>query len=176
MKTTFILLLATVLTLGCQSPKDKHRAPEEESPSVDAAFVEPLSMDDSHVTETVAFQGKEYKLSIDRLSDESLPRVKGLDGDEFVDNRITLRVTAGAAHTLLNREFTRAAFADELQGEPVTAYRLEALTFDKATAAGLVFIVSLGYPQSDLFVPIRLVVDYSGRLSMSPGSLIDEEE
>ena len=43
---------------------------------------------------------------------------------------------------------------------------LEGLVYDTVSTGGLVFAASVSYPQSDLYVPIRLVVTFDGKVSM----------
>ena len=55
----------------------------------------PQRMQVSDTKTTITYRGKEYRSSVVRRPDESLPVVKNEQGERFVDNSITLRITCG---------------------------------------------------------------------------------
>ena len=51
---------------------------------------------------------------------------------------------------------------------------LEGLVYDKTTPQGIIYAASVCYPQSDLYVPLRLTVSADGKISMAKEELLEE--
>lgn len=134
----------------------------------------PERMPLSDVTNHVHFGGKDYETRVFRSADETLPRVKDQDGQEFIDNRIRLRVSTGG-RILLDRSFTKADFATLVEARMLEHSLLEGMVYDTVSARGLIFAASVSYPQSDLYVPIRLFVAPDGRVMMERSDLLEED-
>ena len=161
-----------VCLLSCSSGKADAEGGAQAGAEADMQGVEQPVMTPHEARETVDYMGKTFALTIHRRPDESLPHVVGLEGDEFVDNRIALRVKADGK-LLVDRDFSRQSFAGLVPAGELRNCRLEAFLFEEATPQGLLFTAGLGYPQSDMFIPIRVVVGYGGQVSMEKGSLMD---
>ena len=56
---------------------------------------------------------------------------------------------------------------------PVFFALLEGIVYDTVTAQGMVFAASVSYPQSDLYVPIRLTFTAGGHVSMETEDLLE---
>lgn len=121
----------------------------------------------------VTFQGKEYKISLNRRPDDSLETVKSEVGDTFIDNRITLHITQGNK-VVIDKAFTKHSFASVVSAQFMQKSILEGMVFDKTTSKGMVFAVSVSYPQTDLYIPIALTVDSNGKISMVQEELMEE--
>lgn len=52
---------------------------------------------------------------------------------------------------------------------------LEGLIYDKTTTEGFIYIVSISYPQSDLYVPIKLTITTNGSIRMEKEELIENQ-
>ena len=70
----------------------------------------PQRMQVSDTKVTITYKGKEYRSSVVRRPDDSLPIVKNEQGEKFVDNSITLRITCGGKQ-IVDRVFTKESFA-----------------------------------------------------------------
>lgn len=125
----------------------------------------PERMPMSDVTHHIRFGGREYEAHVFRTADETLPVVKNQEGQEFIDNCVRLRVSTGN-RIILNRSFTKDDFASLVEDRLLKHSLLEGLVYDTVSTGGLVFAASVSYPQSDLYVPIRLVVTFDGKVSM----------
>ncbi|EJW98513.1 hypothetical protein, secreted [gut metagenome] len=127
----------------------------------------------SEVTTKVSFRGKVYHSTVVRKPDESLPKVINEQGEKFVDNRIILTLTCDGK-TVLHRTFTKESFASLVDAKFMKHALLEGVVLDEPSAQGIVYAASVGYPQSDLYVPLRLTVTPDGNLTISKDDLMDD--
>lgn len=133
----------------------------------------PERMQVSDKQENVVFRGKEYRSSVTRRPDESLPLVKNEEGERFIDNRIYLRLTGGGK-TVIDKAFTKADFAQIVDARFLQHAILEGLVFDHTTPQGFVYAASVAYPNSDLYVPLRLTITPDGKIQLSKDELMEE--
>ncbi|NDV60637.1 DUF4738 domain-containing protein [Bacteroides sp. 519] len=127
----------------------------------------------SKVENIVEHKGKNFAISLTRVPDEVLPMVESEVGDTFIDNRITLHITQDGKE-IFQKAFTKQDFAYLVGSQFLKKSMLEGMVFDKATPQGLVFAVSVSYPQTDLFFPISVTVSETGKMSMEKEEM-DEE-
>ena len=127
----------------------------------------------SDVKATFTFKGKEYQSSVVRRPDESLPIVKNEQGEKFVDNRITLRLTSGGKQ-VVDRVFTKESFASLVDAKFMKYAILEGLVYDQTTPQGIIYAASVCYPQSDLYVPIKLTITADGKISMTQDEMMED--
>lgn len=173
MKHVFYALISLSLLMlqACSSAgKSETDAPMLVADSIVASA--PQRMQESDIKADFSFKGREYRSTVVRRPDESLPLVTNEQGEQFVDNRITLRLVAGDK-TIVNRAFTKTDFASLVNAKFMRYALLEGLVFDQTTPAGIVYAASVAYPQSDLYVPIRIVISADGHLSMSCEETLD---
>lgn len=121
------------------------------------------------------YQGKQYHSYVMRRADESLPQATDENGVRYMDNRITLRITSGGSK-VLERDFLKSSFAQYLDADFMEHATLEGLTFDKVVTGGLQYIASVGYPESDLYVPFSIVVSARGDVTIREADLLDSED
>jgi len=133
----------------------------------------PQRMQVSDVKTTFTYKGKEYQSSVVRRPDESLPVVAVEEGEKFYDNRITLRLSCGGKQ-VVDKVFTKESFASLVDARFMKYAVLEGLVYDETTAQGIIYAASVGYPQSDLYVPIRLTITPDGKISMAKEELMEE--
>lgn len=133
----------------------------------------PQRMQVSDVKTAFTFKGKEYHSSVVRRPDDSLPVVTDEQGAKFVDNHIALRITCGGK-VVVDRIFTKDSFASLVDAKFLKHAILEGLVFDKATTQGMIYAASVCYPQSDLYIPIRLTVNADGKISMVKEELMED--
>lgn len=126
----------------------------------------PQRMQVSEVKSTFSYKGREYTSEVTRRPDESLPIVTDTQGDKYLDNRITLRLSA-AGRMVVERVFTKESFASVVEPSFMKHAILEGLVYDRTTAQGIVYAASVAYPQSDLYIPIRLTVSAEGGISIT---------
>lgn len=134
----------------------------------------PQRMQASDVTSTFTYKGKDYTSRVVRRPDEALPHVKDEQGDEFVDNSITVLLT-DAGRKVLDRRFTKRDFAGLVDERFLKHSLLEGLVYDQTTPQGIVYAASVCYPQSDLYVPLRITVTPDGKVTMAKEERMNEE-
>lgn len=178
MKRSFLIYIfftfLAFLTCGACSAK-KDRQTDNENLHVlmetESEYQSPERMPLSDVTSRFQFAGKTYEAQVFRTADETLPKVKDEQGNEYVDNRITLRITT-QGHTTIERIFAKQSFSSVVPDNFMQHAILEGLVYDTITAYGMVFAASVSYPQSDLYIPIRLTLTIDGQVSMKTEDLL----
>lgn len=133
----------------------------------------PQRMQISDAKTTITYKGKEYHSSVLRRPDDNLPVVKNEQGEQFVDNRITLRLTCGGRQ-VVDKSFTKESFASLVDAKFMRYAILEGLVYDKTTPQGIVYAASICYPQTDLYVPLRLTVAADGKIAMAKEELMED--
>lgn len=176
LKNNIVICLLALLTLGaCQSKKEqKEEIPLEETLPPDVKMVKGIcKMQDSHVTDTVSWRGKLYTYDIKRTADENLPTVKDeTDGLEYYDNQIDLKITQGEK-TVFEKHFLKSSFDSYLDNGFRKSGMLEALVFDMTVPEGLRFATSVSYPQSDLYLPLLIIIDAEGNMTIKRDNVLD---
>lgn len=69
----------------------------------------PQRMQVSDTKVTITYKGREYRSSVVRRPDESLPVVTNEQGERFIDNSIALRITCGGKQ-IVDKVFTKESF------------------------------------------------------------------
>lgn len=167
-------LLAVMGIVACTSNKDTTKNDETRvllRDSIDSHGIQRMQV--SKVEQTITFEGKKYKSFVQRMPNDSLPRVKNDMGEVFVDNTITLRLTRGN-EKIFNKTFTKQSFSSLVSGEFMKHAILEGMVFDKTTSQGLVYAVSVSYPQTDLYIPMSVTITPGGKMSMVKEELMED--
>ncbi|NDV65129.1 DUF4738 domain-containing protein [Bacteroides sp. 224] len=174
-KLLYLFIVSGLITVAACSKKDNSQKVDDTrvlmQNTTDKEGLQRMQV--SKNEQTVTFKGKEYNISILRTPDDSLTRVKSEMGDVFIDNRIALRITQGNRE-VLNKSFTKHSFSSVVNANFMKKSILEGMVFDKTTTQGIIFAVSVSYPQTDLYIPISLTVDADGKMSMKREELIEE--
>lgn len=139
--------------------------------SIDSQGIQRMQV--SKVTQTVTFNRKEYQSYVQRMPSDSLPRVKNMQGDVFVDNVITLRITQSGKN-VFSRTFTKHSFSSLMSSDFLRKAILEGMVFDKTTSKGFVYAVSVSYPQTDLYFPISVTITPDGKMIMEKEELMED--
>lgn len=173
--STCLCLLGFLACLSCKSDAKSGEAERTDlhvvaKPDMQGKSSERMPISD--VTTRFRFRGKPCEAQVFRTPDETLPRVKDEEGNEYVDNRITLRITS-EGKTLVDRSFTKDNFASVVEPRFLQHSIFEGLVYDTVTSQGVVFAASVSYPQSDLYVPIRLTLTSGGHIAMETEDLLD---
>lgn len=183
MKSTFyIVALSSFMLLASCGNKPKEDNSSEILYSMESKSFDGLQrMQSSHAEQDVAWKGKNYHFVINRVANDSLPKIKDEAGDVFVDNTITLSIKRNRSERFFDKVFTKQSFASVLDERFLSHAMLEGMVFDKATDGGLIFAASVSYPQSDLFVPVIITIAPNGNMSMRKEvsleeNLVDEVE
>lgn len=155
----------TLLMLSC-SPSSKRgeegiRVLMKDTVSVSAPQRMPLLEREERITS----KGKEYLLTLVRCADDALPMVKNEEGELYVDNHITVRLTCGGKR-IVEKSFTKNDFAQQVDARFLKYAILESMVYEKVTPQGISCMASLCYPQTDLCVPVRLTFAADGHVSM----------
>lgn len=167
-------ILVCLLSAACTSSSKGDGSKLTEMSAESAVSTQPERMQVSNVTETFTLKGSSYQSTVVRRPDESLPMVTNEEGARFVDNRISLRISA-QGRNIVDRVFTKQDFASLLNARFMKYAILEGLVFDQVTEKGTIrYAASVAYPQSDLYVPIRITVTLSGQLSIEREEMMDD--
>lgn len=170
----YLLACVSVVFFTSCSSQDKNKKDGMQVLMQDSTqMAGPERMQISDIKTTFTFKGKEYHSSVVRRPDETLPIVKNEQGEKFVDNRITLRITSGGKQ-VVDKVFTKDNFASLVDAKFMKYAILEGLVYDKTTPQGIIYAASVCYPQSDLYVPIRLTITSDGKISMAKEELMED--
>ena len=166
-----IIGLALVLTTGCAKKKqhDDIIVKTVETPKPQG----PIKMQPYNQKKDIQWLGRDYQVVIDRTPDDSLRMVKDENGQQFVDNRITIRVLRSDGSIFFNQTFTKAAFEKYLDDDYRETGILEGLVFDKVDGPQLVFAASVSHPQTDEYIPMVVTVSNFGTVGIRPDTELD---
>lgn len=166
-----IIGLAVVLTTGCTKKKqhDDIIVKTVETPKPQG----PIKMQSYSQKKDIQWLGKDYQVAIDRVADDSLRMVKDETGQQFVDNRITLRVIRSDGSSFFTRTFTKMSFDAQLDEDYRKTGILEGIVFDKVDGNNLVFAGSVSHPQTDEYIPLVVTVSNFGDVSIKRDELMD---
>ena len=172
MKQIYIIAALVMIVLtGCKS--DKKDSQEEVKQMFQIESVDEDTglkrMQVSRINQEFACKGKKFKLSVERLPSDELPRVKS-DMGLFADNIIKVKITRENGTSLFEKTFTKNDFAAHLSEKYLKRSVLEGLVFDDVRTNEkneICLAASVSYPMTDLYVPFTLVVSQDGKLSIS---------
>lgn len=174
-KITYILLGATLyLATSCSSSTNKEQENVRILMKDSVENNTPQKMPSTESKINFIHKGKEYTSLITRQPDEEQPFIKNQQGDMFVDNSITLYIT-NANKTIVNKRFTKKDFASLIENRFMKHAILESLIYNGTTSEGFVYIASVSYPQSDLYVPIKLTISPEGNIRMTKEELLENQ-
>lgn len=155
-KSVMALVFVGLITVSCGKKKqhDDIIVQETETPQPQA----PIRMQDYKDVKDVQWLGKQYQVEVTRTADDSLKMVKDELGQQFVDNRITLRVIRSDGSIFCTKTFTKSAFDGCLDDDYRKTGILEGFVFDKAEGNQLYFAASVCHPQTDEYIPMVVTV------------------
>ena len=52
---------------------------------------------------------------------------------------------------------------------------MEGIVFDKTTPQGIVYAASVCYPQTDLYMPLSIIITADGKMSIQKVDMLEEE-
>ena len=127
----------------------------------------PIRMQDYKDVKDIQWLGKQYQIEVTRTADDSLKLVKDETGQQFVDNRITLRVIRTDGSIFCTKTFTKSAFDGCLDDDYRKTGILEGFVFDKAEGNQLFFAASVCHPQTDEYIPMVVTVSNFGDVGIA---------
>lgn len=147
----------------------------------------PIAMAADQQTSTVRWQDAAYTVSVSRVSVDSLPMVKDEYGQKYIDNRVDVNIARQDGSVFFRRSFTKNAFAPYVDATFRKDGILAGIRYDEVKNAGIEFSVVIALPDAldDMFVPLEMVIDRQGGISISRdddmdmlegASLMDEGE
>jgi len=158
---TFVGLLAT--SCGKKKQHDDIIVQETETPQPQA----PIRMQDYKDVKDVQWLGKQYQIEVSRTACDSLAMVKDETGQQFVDNRIVLKVIRQDGSVFCTKTFTKSAFNACLDDDYRKTGILEGFVFDKAEGNHLFFAASVCHPQTDEYIPMVVTLSNFAEVGIS---------
>ena len=164
-RTILTLSIVGLITVSCGKKKqhDDIIVQETETPQPQA----PIRMQDYKDVKDIQWLGKQYQIEVTRTADDSLKMVKDETGQQFVDNRITLRVIRTDGSIFCTKTFTKSAFDGCLDDDYRKTGILEGFVFDKAEGNQLYFAASVCHPQTDEYIPMVVTVSNFGDVGVT---------
>ena len=164
-KSVMALAFVGLITTSCGKKKqhDDIIVQETEAPKPQA----PIRMQDYKDVKDVQWLGKQYQVEVTRTASDSLAMVKDETGQEFVDNRIVLKVIRTDGSIFCTKTFTKSAFNACLDDDYRKTGILEGFVFDKAEGNQLFFAASVCHPQTDEYIPMVVTVSNFGEVGIA---------
>ena len=164
-KSVMALAFVGLITTSCGKKKqhDDIIVQETETPKPQA----PIRMQDYKDVKDVQWLGKQYQVEVTRTASDSLAMVKDETGQEFVDNRIVLKVIRTDGSIFCTKTFTKSAFNACLDDDYRKTGILEGFVFDKAEGNQLFFAASVCHPQTDEYIPMVVTVSNFGEVGIA---------
>ena len=161
MALTFVGLITA--SCGKKKQHDDIIVQETETPKPQA----PIRMQDYKDVKDVQWLGKQYQVEVTRTASDSLAMVKDETGQQFVDNRIVLKVIRQDGTVFCTKTFTKSAFNACLDDDYRKTGILEGFVFDKAEGNQLFFAASVCHPQTDEYIPMVVTVSNFGEVGIA---------
>jgi len=164
-KSVLALAFVGLITTSCGKKKqhDDIIVQETEAPQPQA----PIRMQDYKDVKDVQWLGKQYQVEVTRTACDSLAMVKDESGQQFVDNRIVLKVIRQDGSVFCTKTFTKSAFSACLNDDYRKTGILEGFVFDKAEGNHLFFAASVCHPQTDEYIPMVVTLSNFAEVGIS---------
>ena len=164
-KSVLALAFVGLITTSCGKKKqhDDIIVQETEVPQPQA----PIRMQDYKDVKDVQWLGKQYQVEVSRTACDSLAMVKDETGQQFVDNRIVLKVIRQDGTVFCTKTFTKSAFNACLDDDYRKTGILEGFVFDKAEGNHLFFAASVCHPQTDEYIPMVVTLSNFAEVGIS---------
>ena len=159
------IVFVGLITASCGKKKqhDDIIVQETEAPKPQA----PIRMQDYKDVKDIQWLGKQYQVEVTRTASDSLAMVKDETGQQFVDNRIVLKVIRQDGTVFCTKTFTKSAFNACLDDDYRKTGILEGFVFDKAEGNQLFFAASVCHPQTDEYIPMVVTVSNFGEVGIA---------
>lgn len=173
-KLLFLLFLPAVLTIVSCSGKGENKKDDSMvimQVSTDAHGLQRMQVSKSETD--IKYKGKEYHSYISRTPNDSLLHVTSEMGDVYVDNQIVLRLMRGNER-VFSKTFTKNSFASVVEADFLKKSVLEGVVYNKTVPEGIMFAASVCYPQTDLYMPISILITPDGKMTMRKDELLED--
>lgn len=119
--------------------------------------------------------GETLNISIHRYPDTSLPLAKDESGRAYYDNKVELIIKRVDGSTFIEKTFAKTDFQDFVTDDYASKGALLGFMFDTTEDNVLTFGASVGSPDptSDDFVPIEILIDRQGKMTIHKATSID---
>jgi hypothetical protein len=174
-KVVCLALAAGIMMLGACKEK-KQTGDIITSKYEPKALVAPIKMEADRQSKDIVWQGKPYRIDIQRAPADSLPKLKDDSGQEYVDNMVAIKITRSDGSQFFQKSFFGKSNFTAYLDEPFKSNgQLVGIRFNEADNSGLEFSVVVGMPDApdDLFVPLELVVDRQGSVRVEKDDDMD---
>lgn len=163
----FILLAGLIAFGACKEKKESKNiittkyVPKKPQP--------PIAMTAESKTKQVKWLNNSYTVQIDRAADDSLKQVKDDTGQPYFDNRVNVTVKRSDGSVFFKKSFTKASFSSYIDESFRKNGILAGIQYDEIEDNGLGFSVVVALPDAidDVFVPLKLIIDREGTISIS---------
>lgn len=170
------LLAALAACTACGGKEEKATSIEERAYQLDVDKETGVQkMQPSTSQGNAVVNGAEYHYTIVRTPSDTQKRVKDEHGVLFMDNVIDVKITRNGNQAVLDKQFTKETFAQHVDGSFLSHAILEGLVFDEAKEGKLLFAASVCYPQTDIFIPLRVTVAPNGSMHIERIFTMEEE-
>lgn len=169
-----LTLLAAMLTIN--SCKEKKKSDDIIiAKYVPTELKAPIRMTTDTRHTNVEWLNRNYNVTTTRIAADSLPMLKDENGQEYVDNRVTVSVTRADGTNMFNRTFTKESFTSYLDDNYRRNSLLENIVFHGEKDDLLKFGAVVSLPGSDdEFIPLDMFIDRNGGLTIQQGRLFDD--
>jgi len=135
----------------------------------------PQAMPNNHQDRKIDWVGSTYRVVIDRKADKSLPLTKDENGKKYYDNQINVRIIRKDGSEFFNRTFSKADFAQHVEGSMGHNGALLGIVLDKAEGDNVYFAASVGSPDvlSDEYIPMVMTITRMGVVSIKKDTKMD---
>ena len=129
----------------------------------------PIAMPTDSQTVSVEWQGNTYNVSIVRTPLDSV-MVTDDNGQKYIDNRCQLTIKRQDGTEFLKRTFLKGSFLSFVKEPFHSSGILGGMCFVEVDKARLEFSAVVAMPDAadDLFIPLKVLIDAQGGLSISP--------
>lgn len=165
------IAIGLVVMSGCKEKKNSEDiiTVREEMPAPSG----PVRMQSYNSQREIQWLGKKYLVEISRIADDSLRMVTDESGQQYVDNRVSLIVRRADGSVAIQKKILKSTFESYIDKEYKKAGVLEGLVFDKVDGQHLEFAVSVCLPQTDEYIPLKVMIDNFGNVRIERDSQMD---
>lgn len=158
-----VMGMAVLMTAcGNKRQSDDIITEKVERPKIEA----PIRQADYNKSHQIQWIGNSYKVEIHRQPCDSLPMVTDELGQKFVDNEVVVTVTRADGEVFFTRSFTKANFDACLDNDYRHTGILDGLVYDKVYGSDLEFAGSISHPQTDEYIPVRVILSSTGNVTI----------
>ena len=163
--------VAALILVACKNKKNNETIITQRV--VKTASTGPIRMPANTDSREVNWIGKTYQLTIHRQPADSLSMVKDDMGQQYIDNVFQLTVARQDGSVFFSRRFVKNDFARLIGDDFRKTGILEGFVYDKADGDWLEFGASVGRPQTDEYIPLKIRLSRMGELDIKIDDQLD---